>query len=244
MFESTTTDAFETLSGPRPHGGVLLTCEHATARVPAGWRLPDEDLWIEQTHWAWDPGAAPLVRALVDRIGGGAVLARFTRLLVDPNREVAAQDLFRPAAEGRELGLNRELSAGERKRRIDELYWPFHRAVTRAAGALRPRLLLAIHSFTPEWEGSRRAVDLGVLHVDQPDLAHRVASALSASSFEVRVNEPYTGIGGLIHSVHSHSLAAGCPGIEIEVNQRLVGGQLDELVVLVSDAIRELDCLG
>jgi len=65
---------------------IILTCEHASERMPEPFRFPEEDAWLVGTHWAYDLGAADLTRELADAIGAAAVLSRFSRLLIDPNR--------------------------------------------------------------------------------------------------------------------------------------------------------------
>ena len=63
---------------------LLLTCEHASARVPEPLRVSGDDRpWLD-THWAWDIGAAALCRVLLEHLGGAAILARFSPWSVTP----------------------------------------------------------------------------------------------------------------------------------------------------------------
>lgn len=111
---------------------VLLSCEHASERLPAPWRWPAEDRWLAGTHWSHDLGAAPLTLALAERLGAGAVLSRFTRLLADPNRPEDSPTLFLARAEGREIALNRALA--DRTHRL--AYWrAYHDALDAAVAA-------------------------------------------------------------------------------------------------------------
>ncbi len=79
--------------------GLVLSCEHASNRLPPPWRWPAEDDWLVASHWAWDPGAADITRSLASRLGIPAVLASFSRLLVDPNRRADHPTLFRKEAD-------------------------------------------------------------------------------------------------------------------------------------------------
>lgn len=216
-------DAFEAVIPSNGRARLLLTCEHASNRLPGPWAWQPEDEWLRETHWAWDIGAAAMTRALAERLEGAAVLARFTRLLVDPNRPPEAPDLFLEQAEGRRVALNRDLTDAERRGRVARYHRPLHAAIDRVAESCRPALLVAIHSFTPVWDGVPREVEVGVLHSDQPELAARWAEELRAGSdYEVRINEPYSGERQLIYSVYTHAQTGGMPGLELELNQRLL----------------------
>ena len=103
-------DAVEILAGAGP---VVLTCEHASVRMPSPWAWPDADRWLVGTHWSYDLGVADLVRDLAAKTGWPAVLSRFTRLLADPNRPEDHVDLFRTHAEGRPIHLNAGLPEDE-----------------------------------------------------------------------------------------------------------------------------------
>src|SRR3990170_1257807 len=66
--------------------GALILCDHASNAVP-----PDlGDLGLAevefQRHIAYDIGAAAVTRSLARRLGAPAILTRFSRLVIDPNR--------------------------------------------------------------------------------------------------------------------------------------------------------------
>ena len=63
------------------------------------------------TQWSVDLGADELTVELAQALGSPAVLARFSRLLVDANRPADSSTLFRDEAEGRPVRLNTELTA-------------------------------------------------------------------------------------------------------------------------------------
>ncbi len=206
-------DAYEILA-PRDGSRVLMTVEHASNRLPAPWSW-GEDAWLQDTHWAWDPGAETLARELADALGAAAVIARFTRLLVDPNRALSHDVLFRDRADGRPVGLNLEVT--DRQTRVEDWYAPYHDALDRTAAAMRPGLILGVHCFTPVYEGVAREVEIGVLHVDQPDMAAAWADAIAGHGYEVRINEPYSGGKGFMYSPQHHAERAGCPALELEI---------------------------
>jgi predicted N-formylglutamate amidohydrolase len=206
--------AVEIIQAQKAGSPLLISCEHASQRMPPAWSWDPADAWIRDTHWAYDIGAAVLVRELCAAMGAGAVLANFTRLLVDPNRPAASPTLVRTHAEGREVVLNSDIDDDERGRRL--AYWEaYHSALDAAARDSRAPVLLAIHSFTPSYEGQEREFDLGVLFDQEEELGARLAEALRAVG-DVRLNEPYSGKAGLIYSAQRHADARNKRAIEIE----------------------------
>ena len=208
---------YEVISGS---ARVLLTCEHASQRMPAGWAWPDEDARrLVDTHWAYDLGAERITRELAEACGAGAVLSRFTRLLIDPNRELSSPTLFREHAESVIVQLNHGLDDAEKKRRIDGLYRPYHEALERTAATSSAETMLSIHTFTPNYEGEQRAVELGVLFDSCEREARAFGDALTRAGFALEYNEPWSGLEGLMYSVEHHAIANGKRAIEIEVRQ-------------------------
>ena len=65
---------------------VLLVADHASPFFPA--RLNQLGLadWVLEEHVAWDIGVDELVRFLADELNAPAIMAGFSRLIVDPNR--------------------------------------------------------------------------------------------------------------------------------------------------------------
>ncbi|MBM4360880.1 MAG: N-formylglutamate amidohydrolase, partial [Deltaproteobacteria bacterium] len=149
---------------------LVLTCEHGSEALPPGFALDGEDARLRGTHWAFDLGAADLTRELAAMLGAGAVLAGFSRLVVDPNRPLDSDTLVRDVAEGRPIAMNTDVDAGSLERRL-VLWRAYHVALDRLFLASRAPLALSVHSFTPVYEGQRRAVEVGVLFDREEALA-------------------------------------------------------------------------
>jgi predicted N-formylglutamate amidohydrolase len=199
---------------------VLFTCEHGAEQLPAPWAWPESDAWLRGTHWAYDPGAADLSRELARALDTVAVIARFTRLLADPNRPEDSPDLFRRAAEGRPVALNAAIDSAERERRL--AWWRgYHAAVDREVRASPALVVFSVHTFTPVFDGVARPMEAGVLFDEEEALAHALRDALAATGFRVAMNEPYSGKLGLMYSVDRHARAHGRRAIELELRQDL-----------------------
>lgn len=198
---------------------VFLTCEHASEALPAPYRWPAADRRLLHTHWAYDLGARELTLELAQALGASAVLANFSRLLVDPNRDEVHPDLFRAEAEGELVELNQNLSDGEREARLRDFHRPFHAAVDAALALSGAQVLLSVHSFTPLYMGTQRSMELGVLFDRCEAEARLLGAALSAALPNVAYNEPWSGRAGLIFSAESHAMRFGKIALELEIRQ-------------------------
>lgn len=215
------TEAVEVRAG-HEHARVLVTCEHATQRMPAGWEWPDRDRRLIDTHWAFDLGAAEMARDFAAAMGAVAVLSRFSRLLVDPNRPEDSPTLFREHAEGEPVELNTtHLDDTERETRIERLLRPYHATVDREVAASRAEVMVAMHTFTPIYEGETRSLEIGVLYDRDEALAERIAETLIRRGLRTALNEPYSGKDGLMYAIDRHARRYGRQSVEFEVRQDL-----------------------
>lgn len=220
------TEAFEIL-GASENGPYVLTCEHASNRVPEPLAASAADApWLE-THWGYDPGAAEVTRTLHERSGSTAILSRFSRLVCDPNRAVDHPDWVRAEVEGHALSFNVGLDAAERERRQRLYHDPYHAAIDEALGARVARggdvLLFSVHSYTPVYLGQVREMEAGVLFNDHEAVAERFADALREEGFVTALNEPYSGRTGMIFSAQRHGETHNVIYLELEVRQDLIG---------------------
>jgi predicted N-formylglutamate amidohydrolase len=210
---------------------ALITCEHASAEIPHPWTLSPEDSWLEGTHWTFDLGARALSGELCEALETVGVLARFSRLVADPNRPTEADDLFRTTAGGRPIVMNLRVDAIDRDRRL-ALWEKYHRTLHREVERSRAETLLAVHTFTPVYEGVQREMEIGVLFDEEEELAQRVRAELASEGFHVAMNAPYSGKDGLMYSVDRHAKQHGRRALEIEVRQDLaVEGEVRRRIV-------------
>ncbi|MCO4761040.1 MAG: N-formylglutamate amidohydrolase [Myxococcales bacterium] len=207
-------------------GQLLITCEHASKAVPAPLTASDADQrWLDD-HWGWDIGAPDVVRELARLKDCIAVLCGFSRLVLDPNRDLAHKDLIRREIYGEPLSFNVDLDQAEIDRRISELYEPYHAAIDRemaarlAAGG--DMVLLSIHSFTPQLDDDVREMEIGVLYDNYDAVAERLADNFTAEGFVTALNEPYSGRTGLIFAANRHGREHGVIYIELEIRQDLI----------------------
>ena len=209
-----------TFFGDRSGASLVLTCEHAAHRVPG--QLGDLGLTQEQRldHIGWDLGAGWVTEELSAILSAPAVLSSVSRLVVDCNRCLTDADLIPESSHGVAVPGNHRIAADERAHRLREYYHPYHEQVAQVLEQSPRALLLSVHSFTPDYDD--RDFDIGVLFDDHTASAGQLASALEALGLRVRMNEPYSGLDGLIHSAQFHGRRAGVVYLEIEVNNGIL----------------------
>lgn len=211
-----------TLAAAAPGASLVLTCEHASPAVPPEYRSLGLTAAQVHDHIGWDIGAARVTEELSRQLGAPAVLSAASRLLVDCNRDPSDADLMPRESHGVAVPGNARIEPAERAERLRRFYEPYHRAVDTTLAARAGSRLLSIHSFTPELNGRERPFDVGVLFDAYDALADAFARRIAAARFVVRMNEPYSGLDGLIFSARSHGRRHGVPYLEVEVNNRLL----------------------
>ena len=228
----------------------LVTCDHATNRVPP-W-VNDGDLGIAAgdmaRHIAWDVGAAGLASALARRLDAPMVRSDFSRLVIDPNRGEDDPTLLMRLYDGSVIPANRHAGPEELARRLDRLYRPYHDALGDLLASRPDPAVLAIHSFTPQLRGRLpRPWHVAVLHSHRDErLARAVLRRLMAEpDLFVGDNEPYSGhLPG--DSIDRHALAPGRLNVLIELRQDLIETEAQQeswaerLAPLLSDALEEV----
>lgn len=201
---------------------VLLSAEHASNRLPEAWDWHADDAHLIQSHWAWDPGVRELVLELAEALQTTAVLARFTRLLADPNRPEGHPELFRKHADGAEVALNRQIHAEEAASRVGSYHRPYHDRLDREVAEAPAELCFSVHSFTPVYQGEPRELEMGVLFNQEERLAESLRRHLTAAGYDTRLNEPYSGKAGLIYSIEQPAIRHRRRALEIEVRNDLL----------------------
>jgi predicted N-formylglutamate amidohydrolase len=206
---------------------ALFVCDHASNRIPralANLGVPESAL---QQHIAWDIGAADLVRALASRLELPAVLAGYSRLVIDCNRHLEDPSSIVAESDGIAVPGNRGLSVAQRDARARAFFWPYHRAIDEVLADIQQRgpvpALVAVHSFTPKMLGSFRPWHCGILWDRDPRLALPLLEALSRESgLVVGNNEPYSGRHPADYTVDVHAENRGWPHVCIEIRQDLI----------------------
>ncbi|WP_334164803.1 N-formylglutamate amidohydrolase [Phenylobacterium sp.] len=212
----------------------LLVGDHAGREVPRA--LGDLGIAAAEMdrHIAWDIGVAGLGRRLAARLDAAFVRQRYSRLVIDCNRDPRRPDAICEASDGTVIPANRGLSPQARAARVDEVFRPYHGAIADQldARAGRPGVLVALHSFTPEMAGARRPWRFGVLHLEDSPLSAAMLRRLRADlpAAEVGDNQPYR-MDGTDFTVPCHAHGRGMDYVELEVRQDLIAQEAGQAAV-------------
>ena len=216
-----------TILSVEPSRPALLVCDHASSRIPARFQNFGVSAADMRTHCAVDIGAGAVTRQLSRSLGLPAVLAGYSRLVVDCNRRLDDPTVFPASIDGVVVPGNQELTHADRQARADALYWPYHHAVRDQLGLLesvtKAPALVAIHSFVPVRAGRHRPWDIGVLWDTDPRMPVPLMEALQKfPDLVVGDNEPYSGKHIHDFTIDHHAEAEGLPHVSIEVRQDLI----------------------
>ncbi|MBF9234770.1 N-formylglutamate amidohydrolase [Microvirga alba] len=215
----------ETIAGA-VESGLLILCDHASNAVPpdlGDLGLPPSEF---ERHIAYDIGAAAVTRSLARRLGAPAILTRFSRLIIDPNRGRDDPTLVMRLSDGAVVPGNADVDEVDIQARIARFYDPFDAAITagieRAMASGHPPIIVTVHSFTPVWRGWSRPWHVGILWDADERCAVPLLDGLRAETgLVVGDNEPYDGaLAG--DTVHRHATARGLANALIEIRQDLI----------------------
>lgn len=207
--------------------GLLLTCEHASAALPAEF-LPlfaDTEPGFLSSHRAYDAGAADVTQDLSRQLGVDAHYGSMSRLVVDLNRSPASRNVF--------SRWSRELPAARKEELLATVHAPFRQAARTQAGWLLknlPRIVhLSVHSFTPVLDGEVRTCEIGLLYDPARQAESRLAARWAAllqqqrPDWRIRKNYPYRGVSdGHVTALRKEWPNPVYTGLELEINQSLV----------------------
>jgi predicted N-formylglutamate amidohydrolase len=206
---------------------ILLICDHASNAVPGRLRRLGLDEEQMALHVAWDIGAAEVTRRLAVLLDAQAVLAGYSRLVIDCNRSLDDPTSVAGESDGIVVPGNFGLSPAARAARAEACFHPYHVAISGqlagfAAAGIVPAVI-SIHSFTPVMRDFARPWHVGILWDKDRRLPVPLIAALAADpALVVGDNEPYSAREPAGHSVHTHAAAAGLPHTAIELRQDLI----------------------
>ncbi|HUZ90860.1 MAG TPA: N-formylglutamate amidohydrolase [Methylocella sp.] len=205
--------------------GVLFLCDHASNALPEAYGTLGLTKRHLDRHIAYDIGAAWITRHLATLFGAPAVLSRFSRLLIDPNRGADDPTLVMRLSDGEIIPGNARIGAEEIEYRRTHFWRPYRAAIAAAIEAMQdhglPPAVVSIHTFTPSWKTRPRPWEVGILWDSDPRFAKPLIAALVKDGFCVGDNEPYDGaLRG--DTLDEEVTRLGLAGLLIEIRQDLV----------------------
>ena len=219
--------AYELVGTRDSHSPILIVCDHASRKVPKVLRGLDIDGQYFEQHIGYDIGAAGVSRMLAERLNATAVLAGFSRLVIDANRFLTAHDSIPSISDGVAIKGNERLTDIDKMLRVEELFIPYHYEINRAISNIRQHfsmpLLMSVHSYTPVFQGFERPWEIGVLWEGDDGVASMLLDYLREHTrYHVGENEPYHACNPIGYTVKTHAETKGYPHILVEIRQDLI----------------------
>jgi len=203
---------------------IVITCEHAGLDIPDSFKhLFAHTPEILQTHRGWDPGALEMAEFLSLKLSAPVFTCLTSRLLIEVNRSLHHPQLFSEFSQG--------LSSREKNTLINDIYFTYRNAVEESIGdSAEPVLHLSIHTFTPVLNNEVRELEIGLLfdpkRTEETNFSKNVLTKLSdrLPGYRIQFNEPYKGVDdGFTTYLRTLFDDKSYRGIEVEINQKLVG---------------------
>jgi predicted N-formylglutamate amidohydrolase len=221
---------FEIVGGMEANGLVLIA-DHAGRVLPPEYGSLGLSADQFERHIAFDIGVEALTKELARDLAAPAVLANFSRLLIDANRGEDDPTLIRQIYDRTIIPGNLGVDATERENRLASYFRPYQNAVRNVidqvwAVSTKPPLIVSLHSFTPRLaNGSPRPWHIGLLSDADRRATDRLLNNLAGESgLIIGDNEPYDGaLKG--DTLYVQASARGLAHVLIEVRQDLIAGE-------------------
>jgi len=181
-----------------PNNAIVITAEHASNALPDEYSWTENDrTYFANEHWGYDPGSLDVAIYLAKELKCVLVHSLYSRLLIDVNRSLAADTLFRTQGDAQVVDLNRDLTYEEEQKRIAKYHHSYYNALREVSLKIDPLYIFSIHSFTGLYEGQPRSLEIGVMVSYSDDLGNKVNEGLKKRNHNAAVNEPYDGKQGM-----------------------------------------------
>jgi predicted N-formylglutamate amidohydrolase len=206
---------------------LLLVADHAGNLIPRSLgRLGLTETDCER-HIAWDIGIAGLARLLAEQMDATLIKQNYSRLVIDCNRPLEVDTSIARVSENTPVPGNASVSDRDRAARITEIFQPYHAQIEseldRRQRGGRPTALIALHSFTPVFEGLRRPWHAAVLYNRDGRLARQLLMLLEENkTLVVADNKPYVISNTTDHTIPIHGEQRGLPHVLVEIRQDLI----------------------
>ena len=206
---------------------VLVVADHASPFFPASLSQLGLADWVLERHVAWDIGVDKLARFLADELDAQAVLAGFSRLIIDPNRNPADPTAIPEISDGISIPGNIGLDPQQRALRVQSFFAPYHDRIAQRLNHFSEKgivpVMISVHTCSPVFDRVVRPWHVGIMWDKDPRIPVPMIKRLAGmDGVCVGDNEPYSGRHPHDFTIDHHAEPAGLPHVGIEVRQDLV----------------------
>jgi predicted N-formylglutamate amidohydrolase len=206
---------------------LLVVADHASPFFPAALNQLGLADWVVERHVAWDIGVDKLARFLADELDAQAVLAGFSRLIIDPNRNPADATAIPEISDGISIPGNIGLDEQQRALRVQSFFAPYHDKIAQRLSRFSENgivpAMISVHTCSPVFDRVVRPWHVGIMWDKDPRIPVPMIKRLQEmDGVCVGDNEPYSGRHPHDFTIDHHAEPAGLPHVGIEVRQDLV----------------------
>ena len=239
---------FVNITKKRPKLPLLFCCDHASNLIPNQYKKLGLKDKILKSHIAYDIGAQTLTKKLSSIFKTNAVLAKYSRLFIDLNRDKNHINLITEKSDGVEIPGNKNLSKSEKLNRINNFHETYHKELKSTLKNMDKLFLcktslICIHSFTASLQNKKkRPWEIGLLYRDDKSLYKPISQYLNSNSnYKIGKNKPYSGYEDVNYTMTYHGELDKRPFISIEVRNDILSNsnssKIEELSIKISQAI-------
>ncbi len=200
---------------------ILIIADHASNYIPKeNNKLGLPNALLKQ-HIAFDIGVKDLSLDLSNRFKCKVIQGKYSRLLIDLNRDLDDPTVIPEIADRKIIPGNIGLSKSEIRSRVENIYNKYHREIEQTIQNKKIKVILSLHSFNPIFMNKKRLLEFGVLSNEDKNLSRIIINQLRLQKLNVGDNKPYK--GNLIgDSMYRHGLSNKLPNVLIEVRNDLL----------------------
>ena len=215
---------YESIIIKNPKLPLLFCCDHASNLIPKKYNKLGLDKTVLNSHIAFDIGAKKLTKVLSKRFNTSAILGKYSRLLIDLNREENHKNLIPENSDGVIVPSNINLTTKDYQYRINQFHNPYHTKLSYELQKMDKLFfcktaLICIHSFTPLLKNKiKRPWEIGLLYRKDESLYKPIIHSLKMNnSFKIGKNKPYSGFDDVNYTMTTHGEKSKRPFISIEI---------------------------
>lgn len=211
----------------------VVVCDHAGKYLPRRLQMLGLQQAECERHIAWDIGAGGVSCLVGDALGAVVIRQNYSRLVIDCNRRPGSEESVIELSELTAVPGNTGLSKPQIEDRVREIFQPYHDRIAgeldRRRRAVRPTALVAMHSFTPVFNGVARPWHVGVLYNRDPRFADVLIGLLRCKQgLVVGDNEPYRVTDASDYTIPVHGEQRDLHHVAIEIRQDLIADEADQ----------------
>jgi hypothetical protein len=223
-----------TLVNEQGAGHLFLACDHASRRIPRALGTLGLGEVERSQHIAWDIGAAAVAQRVSAMLDAPLVLQNWSRLVIDCNRPPQMADSVPAKSGGIEIPGNIGIDDAERSRRRRAIFDPYQARLryelNRRSAGRKLTVLVAVHSFTPNYLGFERPWHCGLMYHRDTRFAQALLPLLRAEpGLIVGDNEPYAMTDTSDYTLPVHGEGRRILHVGIEMRQDLVADEAGQI---------------